>query len=246
MWDDPRQLNLLAAMLALFAVAVLAWAALAWAVRQPTFAFREVVVTTPLARANRAHLESVIRNELSGTFFTLDLDRARLALAKVPWIRDVALRREWPQRLTVEVEEHAPLARWNDNALVNSHGETFSADFDGDLPQFNGPEGQAANVAERYAEWSALLAPLKLTPRVLGLSARGGWEVRATGDSGPLAIALPKDEPAARLARFVDAYPRTLGVLARNGTRVERVDLRYRNGFAVRIPNLREPRARPK
>lgn len=246
MWDDPRQLNALAAVLALVAVAGLLWAALAWAVRQPAFAFHDVVVATPLVRANRAHLESVIRNELSGTFFTLDLDRARVSLSKVPWVRDVALRREWPQRLTIEVDEHMPLARWNDSALVNDHGETFVADYDADLPQFNGPEGQSAAVAQRFSEWSALLSPLHLTLRVLALSARGGWEIRAAGESGALAIALGKDEPAAQLARFIEAYPRTLAVLARNGTHVERVDLRYRNGFAARVPGVREPRQHPR
>jgi cell division protein FtsQ len=246
MWDDPRQLNAVATLIAFAACALLAWAAITWVVRQPVFAFREIVVATPLARANGAHLESVIRGELSGTFFTLDLEGARAALSRVPWVRDVALRREWPRRLTIEVDEHAPLARWNESALVNTHGETFVADYDGELPQFNGPDGQAAIVAQRFAEWSAMLSPLGLALRVIALSARGGWEIRATGESGPLTIALPRDDPAARLARFVTAYPRTLAVLARSGTRVERVDLRYRNGFAVRVPVTREPRPRPK
>ena len=80
MWDDARQLN--GVSLALFVVAAvsLAWAALGWLVRQPAFAFREVVITTPLTRASGAHLESVVREELVGTFFTLNLDRAGRAL----------------------------------------------------------------------------------------------------------------------------------------------------------------------
>ena len=39
-----------------------------------------------------------------------------------------------------------------------------------------------------------------------------------------------------RLARFVAAYPATLGKLAR---RHEYVDLRYPNGFALRVPELK-------
>ena len=34
----------------------------------------------------------------------------------------------WPDRLEVDVEEHVALARWNDAALVNTHGEVFAAD----------------------------------------------------------------------------------------------------------------------
>src|SRR5262245_53452197 len=114
MWDDARQMNALAATLALLALVGLVGAAIAFVVRLPAFAFREVVVTGPLSRANAAHIESVIRGELTGTFFTMDLARARAALARVPWIRDVALRRQWPHRLEVTVEEHTPLARFND------------------------------------------------------------------------------------------------------------------------------------
>jgi hypothetical protein len=42
----------------------------------------------------------------------------------------------------------------------------------------------------------------------------------------------------------VTAYGRTIGALARQGTRVEHVDLRYRNGFAARLPGFREKAAR--
>jgi hypothetical protein len=35
-------------------------------------------------------------------------------------------------------------------------------------------------------------------------------------------------------------YERTIGTLGRAGTRIEHVDLRYRNGFAARVPGFRE------
>src|SRR4051812_23767742 len=142
MWDDAKQLNALAAALFVLALAALLWSALSWLVRQPAFAFYEVAVSSPLHPANRAHVEAGIRSELYGTFFTMDLDRSRAALAKVPWVRKVALRRQWPARLEVTIEEHVPFARWNDAALVNSQGELFSADYNGELPQFNGPDSR--------------------------------------------------------------------------------------------------------
>ena len=154
MWDDPKQLNAIAASLAFVAVGALIVGAFAWLFRQPAFAFREVVVMTPPARASAAHLEAVIRDEIAGTFFTLNLDRARAALAQVPWVRRASLRRQWPQRLEVTIEEHEPLARWNDDALVNANGEIFTADFEGDLPQFQGADARAAEVTARYREWS--------------------------------------------------------------------------------------------
>jgi cell division protein FtsQ len=240
MWDDVRQLNFAAAALTLVAVLALVWGALAWALRQPPFAFREVIVHGPLERASAAHVEAAIREELTGTFFTMNLDRARSALARVPWVRNVALRRQWPQRLDVTIEEHAPVARWNDAGLVNVQGEVFVADYDGELPQFSGPEGRSAEITGRYREWSAALHGLALSVQELRLSPRGAWRLVAVSRDGPLAIEMGRDEPGARLARFIAAYGRTIAVLNRGGTRIDHVDLRYRTGFAARVPGFKE------
>jgi len=244
MWNDTRQLNALSLALAAAAAALAIWGALSWAVRQPAFAFREVVVTTPLAHASGPHLESVVREELAGTLFTLDLERAKRALVEVPWIRSVGLRRQWPGRLEIEIEEHTPLARWNDGGLVNTRGEVFIADWNGDLPQFAGPDGDSALMTARYREWEAMLSPLALSVRTLTLSARGGWAIGATGPEETLTIELGRDDPAGRLARFVAAHDRTIARLARSGQPATTVDLRYRNGFAVRVPSFREKPAR--
>jgi cell division protein FtsQ len=240
MWDDAKQLDAIAKGLALVAVAVLLWAGIGWAARQAPFAFREVVVMGALVHVEPAQLELVVRRELSGTFFTMNLDTARASLAKLPWVRNVSLRRQWPQRLEVTVEEHVPFGRWNDTALVDTFGSVFTADYDGPLPQFAGPTERASEVAERYREASAMLASLALEVVAVRLSARGGWQITAKGHSNRLAIVLGREEPSARLERFVAVYERTIGTLARTGTNIEHVDLRYRNGFAARVPGFRE------
>lgn len=240
MWDDARQLNAIAAALTLIAAVLLLWGALAWLVRQPLFAFREVVILGPLERVDAARLEGIVRDQLTGTFFTMNLDSARASLKGLPWVRGVALRRQWPQRLEVTVEEYAPIARWNESALVDAQGDVFVADYDGELPRFEGPDGRGPEVAARYREWAEALAPLALDLEGIRLSPRGGWQLVAKGTGGALAIELGREEPAARLGRFIAVYERTIGALARVGTRIDQVDLRYRNGFAARVPGFRE------
>ena len=118
------------------------------------------------------------------------------------------------------LEEHAPVARWNDAGLVKSQGEVFVADYNGELPQFDGPDGSATQVADRYREWSEALAPLALTLERVRLSPRGGWRLAARGGGGALAIELGRDVWSKGF--------------------VEHVDLRYRNGFAARVPGFQE------
>ena len=239
MWDSPRQLNVAALLFALMAAAMLAWGAIGWTVHQSAFALHRVVVDGNLARASRAHLETVIREELNGTFFTLSLVEARASLQRVPWIKSVALRRQWPDRLEVTIAEYEPLARWNDAGLVDTGGEVFTANFDGELPQFVGPDGSSAEIARRYREFGVALEPRSLAIAELRLSPRGSWQLRTTGRAA-LAIELGRSAPGDRLSRFVHYHARTVGALNHGGTRVDYVDLRYRNGFAARVPGFTE------
>jgi cell division protein FtsQ len=240
MWDDVKALNAAAATLATLVTVALVASVLAWTVRQPAFAFRDVVVTAPLARADAAHVEAVLRGELHGTFFTLDLDAARVALREVPWVKRVGLRRQWPARLEVTIDEFSPLARWNEAALVDDDGEVFAADYNGELPQFTGPEGRAVEIANRYREFRDVLAPIGLALTGIRLTPRGSWSVTAAHEHGALAIELGRNEPSQRLVRLAGTWPRTIGALMRAGTSVDYVDLRYRAGFAARIPGFRE------
>jgi len=201
------------------------------------------VIRGPLTRANPAHLEAVVREELKGTFFTLRLAEARESLVRVPWVRAVGLRRAWPKTLEIIVTEHEPLARWNEGSLVNVQGETFTADYNGELPQFSGPEGSAFDVTAHFRDFGQTLKPIGLSLAEIRLSERAAWEIKTDGPN-PLMLELGRVDPGARLARFVEYYPGTVAKLQRAGTRVERIDLRYRNGFAARVPGFRETPAK--
>ncbi len=149
-------------------------------------------------------------------------------------MRRVEVRRVWPDRLHVVLEEHVALARWGDSALVNTHGELFSAASDASLPMFSGPSGSAPEVARRYLRLREALAPAGLVPAELTLSERRAWELRLAGG---LLLRLGRDQVEERLATFLAVYAQTVAPVA---SRLDYVDLRYPNGFAVRVSGRRE------
>ena len=236
MWDRPGLMNATANVLyAAAAVTVLA-AAAALLARLPVFDLREVKVGGDLRHVTRGEIESVVQRDLRGNFFTLDLGVARAAFERLPWVRRVNVRRHWPGGLDVALEEHAPLARWGTTALVNTHGEVFGGAYDRELPVFTGPEGAAREMAIQYAYFSRTLQKISETPVEVQLTARRAWQVKLA--SG-MTLALGRESVEARLARFVEAHGRTLAPL---GRRIDYVDLRYANGFAARVPELRHDR----
>jgi len=232
MWDRPAVLNLFADLLFIAALLGVLYAGVFHAVRQPAFAITQVRVTTPVVHVTRQQVEDIVRREVGGTLFTLSLDTTRAAFEKLPWVRSATVRRQWPGGLEVALTEHTPLARWGRDALVNVQGEVFAAAFDGELPVFNGPPGAAKEMTIQYHHFRRSLEEIGRIPGEINVSPRRAWQVRL--DDG-MTLDLGREHVEQRLRRYVMAYPRTIARMTRP---VDRVDLRYANGFAARVPGL--------
>ena len=238
------------------ALGLLAYGVTSWVAAQPWFALRTIEVKTPTAHVTAAQIRLVAERRVRGTFFTVDLERVRNSLERLPWVREARVERRWPDTLVVSLVEHVPLARWNDHALVSEAGDVFVAALNQPLPRLFGPEDSSAEVVAAYRAYQTALAPLDMTVSELRLSPRQAWRIRL--DNG-MQIALGREQAKVRLARFIALYPRLFAAppLAVNaaaqsdaaGAAVEApavirpvtVDLRYPDGFAVRMPNGASP-----
>jgi cell division protein FtsQ len=235
-WHQPALLNLCADVLIIAASAALAWTAVIALQRLPFYPLREVQVMGELSQVQRSQIELAARTVVQGNFFTVNIDAARGAFEKLPWVRRAEVRRQWPDRIELRIEEHVPVARWRgidgEPRLVNSYGEVFAGSVDLPLPMFSGPEGTSAEVLARYKEFESALAKINLHPKVVALSAREAWQVRL--DNG-LLLDLGRDQAklplATRVARFTEYYP---NAIKRSQVQIVAVDMRYPNGFTLR------------
>lgn len=236
MWDNPRLLNLAANGLAAIAFVIFAFAATQLLLHTSLFPIRELTVRGELAHTNRGELEAATRGRTVGNFFAVDLTAVRAGLEQLVWVRRAEVRRVWPDRIEVTLEEHQALAHWGDAGLVNTFGERFAGHTEATLPTFAGPLRTEGEVARGYRRYAELIAPLGSSLERVILTPRFAWQLRlANGLNIELGRDLPTDAAEARLARFVASYPQTLGRIA---LRHEYVDLRYPNGFALRVPDL--------
>jgi len=240
MWDKPEVLNAIANALFGLAFLLLMYGSFVFVVHLPLFPLREVRVTSDISYVRRSEIEAIVRRDLRGTFFTLDLAHMRSRFETIPWVRKADLRRKWPDRLEVHIEEHAPLARWGTMGLVNVQGEIFTASYTGRLPTFNGPEGAAKEMTIQYAYFRKRLEPMGRELVQINVSPRRAWSLRLEGG---LTLELGRTDLENRLARFVQNYERATATL---GRRMDHVDLRYPNGFAVRVPELARAEAKEK
>ncbi|CAG0995398.1 Cell division protein FtsQ [Anaerolineae bacterium] len=230
MWDKPAVLLWIANLLYALAAVLLMYAVLFVVVHLPIFPLKEVKVEGDLQHVTREQLKLIVNRHLQGNFFTVNLEQTRDAFQKLPWVRNVSVRRRWPDKLEVTVEEHRELARWGNIALVNTHGELFHAASDSELPVFYGPGDGVHEVAEHFGVYTNLLEPTGMRVVQLALTPRRAWQI---GTDKGMVIELGREAPEARLSKFAGAYAKTLGAA---GVTVAYADLRYPNGFAVRKP----------
>ena len=242
---DIRVMNAVAGVVYLLAALALGAAALLWLTRAPWFAIRAVQLDGDLGRNNVLTIRANAMPRLAGNFFSLDLQQAKAAFESVPWVRQAVVRRIWPDRLAVRLEEHRAAALWrgeegNEERLVNSFGEVFEANLgdieDEDLPALEGPEDSAAQMLVLQQRLQPLFARLEQRVQTLALSGRGSW--RAQLDSGAT-VELGRgsaDEVVARAERFVRTLTQVTG---RYRAALEYADLRHADGYALRLQGIK-------
>jgi cell division protein FtsQ len=250
---DAHPLCQLARVLTWGALGLLTYGGISWVAAQPWFALHTLEVKTPTAHVTEAQIRLVAERRVRGTFFTVDLEQVRGSLEKLPWVREARVERRWPDTLVVSLIEHVPQARWNDNALLSESGEVFVAALNQPLPRLFGPEDSSTDVLGAYHRYQTALAPLGMTISEVRLSPRRAWRIHL--ENG-MQLALGREQSDARLARFVAVYSRLFGAQVTasvssvdsgkaNGIAPTEpaaimtpvtVDLRYPDGFAVRMP----------
>ncbi|MBC7609488.1 MAG: FtsQ-type POTRA domain-containing protein [Polaromonas sp.] len=212
---------------------------MAWLMRQSLFSLSAISVQGDVTHNNAVTLRANVAPRLAGNFFTVDLARTRAVFESVPWVRKAVVQRQFPNRLKVVLQEHQAIAYWGpegDTRLVNSFGEVFEANQgeveSDDLPQLNGPQGQASLVLQAYQMLAPLFEKLDAVLERLELTGQGSWRARL--DSGAV-LELGNGSLAdiqVRAQRFIGTLNQ---VSSRFGRDMESADLRYSNGYALRL-----------
>ncbi|MEY5099215.1 MAG: hypothetical protein RJA36_1934 [Pseudomonadota bacterium] len=241
---DIRFMNWVANALFLILVLLALGSVALWAARHPAWTLGRIVVDGEVAHQNAVTFRAQLLPRLAGSYLTLDLQEVRRQFEAVPWVRQAVVRREFPNRLHVTLQEHEAAAWWGEaggGKLVNRQGAVFEANPDDaqsdGWAELVGPEGQAGQVYALYRQLQLVLAPLEQDIARLELGASGDWK---TWLDGGTVIELGRGQPEELLARarlFSATVPQLNERYGRR--RLETVDLRYPSGYAVRMRGVK-------
>lgn len=174
--------------------------------------------------------------ELKG-YFGQDIKEVEDKLTAIPWVRSVVARKIWPDRLSLTLLEHKPVAVWNDSKLLSARGEVFSLPFDRidrtKLPVLYGPDSAGKKVLTAWSKIKKDLVSRNLVLKSVAIDNRGSWKI--TLENG-IELKLGKGDWLPKIDRFVKIYPQ---IEVPEGKVVSYVDLRYQYGASVGFRDLK-------
>lgn len=176
-------------------------------------------------------LEQTISSRLDGSFVDLNLREIKSAIEINPWVAAVHVERIWPDSLKLKIDEHTPIARWNEDGFINQYGDLIYVESNQNLirlPLLSGEEDKSAKLAQNYFFFSEMLKHSGL--RIVSLVAddKMAWTIQL--DQG-FELKLGAGDIQSKLENFQYVYKTFLSGKKRE---IDRIDMRYEKGLAVK------------
>ena len=219
----------------LFTVFIGGWIVVGWMEDAQRLPLSKLVVTGERHYTrNDGIRQSILALGPPGTFMTQDVNIIQQQIERLPWIKQASVRKQWPDELKIHLVEYVPIARWNDQHMIDAQGNSFSVPAERSakqtLPMLSGPEGSEGEVLEGFRDMGAVLAKDKFTLKEAAMTARRSWQL--TLNNG-IKLNLGRGDTMKRLSRFVELYPVLQQQEQADNKRISYVDLRYDSGAAV-------------
>jgi cell division protein FtsQ len=248
LWNYPERMQKLSRFLMRCFVLMVCIGILVWLSQRPVFALRQVVIEPvageTLKHINKPVVKQQVLETVQGNFFSVRLEDVKRGFESMPWVRHANVRRVWPNGLIVSIEEQKPFGIWgsiDSHILMNTHGELFAgrvSDVSDGVVLINvsGPEDSSKEVMRLYEKANAWFKPWNAEVKTLTLSDRYAWHVKL---SNGMKVEFGRDEENSdktltedRVARLFKYWPQ---IQEKWANRVDAIDLRYANGFAVHL-----------
>jgi cell division protein FtsQ len=212
-----------------------AWAVVGWMQDANRLPLSQLVVTGERHYTTNDDIrQAILSLGAPGTFMTQDVNVIQQQIERLPWIKQVSVRKQWPNELKIHLVEYVPVAHWNDLHMVDADGKSFSIPAERvvkqKMPLLYGPEGSEQDVLQGFQSMSQALAAGKFQLKAVAMSARHSWQLTLDND---VRLELGRDDRMGRLQRFIELYPRFQQQAEADKKRITYVDLRYDSGASV-------------
>lgn len=194
---------------------------------------KPVVITAQnLSAAQHTALQQAVEPMGGVRFFSADLSQIHDKISQLSWVESASVYRDWQKGVVVSVTPRKAVANFGSDQLVDANGVVYQpADgaqlMDTRLVNLHGRDTEAIQIMQKLKRINTWYAPLGVHVQDLILTPRQTWIVRF--DNG-MRIMVDHENTEQKLYNLALQLQSSL---ASDFPKIDSVDLRYKNGFAI-------------
>jgi len=166
------------------------------------------------------------------SFFTMDTNYLKKEIEKINWIRTANIKRArgYPNEVEIFIEEHSPVAIWNNDFYLNESGNIFSANkITRDLPLIISKTNRNDVIFEYFSLFSDGIYNHKINEKIMKIEEN---DIRSLSVFllSNIIVKLGSKDIKKKIGIFFKAY-KTLN--SSDLKKIRYIDMRYSNGFVI-------------
>ncbi len=192
-----------------------------------------IAFNNPAVQVQQSDIAALLKENNMNGMLAVDVLVLREKLLENPWVREVAVKKQWPNRLVIEIQEYDVVAKVNDkfmleNGVLVEGIESAIASMPVTINMGSKNLKQKdlmKHIISRISKIKNSIEESQLAVNDFSINANDSWSLST---SNGIEIKIGRKQHVDRVKRFSSIY-----AAIENKEQLQTIDLRYSNGVAV-------------
>ncbi len=184
----------------------------------------QLQVNEDLVHVTKASIEAEVSPWFPDGYLSLDVQAIQAHLQSMVMVASVKVEKVWPDILNIHIEEERPVALWNGKSMLSENGDILPVAYkELQLPKLQGANNESKLVMQHFLLFNRWGKRHQLELSGIQHSS-AGWQLDFHSGLKIWLDNVTAMNGLQQLDQVIDQF---------DFTRIERIDMRYEQGFAV-------------
>ena len=195
------------------------------------FPIKNISIESIIININKDDVFEKSKNYLdSKSFFNFKINILKKEIEKVSWVKSADIRRVYPGEIKIYIEEHIPIAIWNNESYMNNIGDIFFIhDIKKNLPIISSNQSGNKIMFEYFSLLLKYISDENFDIKIKKIEENDIRSLSAYLSSG-IIVKFGSKDIRGKILTFIKVY-KTLNTS--DLEKIRYIDMRYSNGFSI-------------
>jgi len=199
--------------------------------RKIYFPIKNISIESKMINVNKDDVFEKFKNYLnSKSFFNFKINILKKEIEKVSWVKSADIRRVYPGKIKIYIEEHIPIAIWNNESYMNNIGDIFFINnIKKNLPILISNQSGNKIMFEYFSLLLKYISDENFDIKIKKIEENDIRSLSAYLSSG-IIVKFGSKDIRGKILTFIKVY-KTLNTS--DLEKIRYIDMRYSNGFSI-------------